>query len=89
MTGSLSGPISSRWTFVSAAASLRPPTAKHQIAAALAQGPAQVREALQHELRAWSRRMTPVEQPVVEAEERDHAVGLRERGVQRGMVVNA
>src|SRR5687768_11381106 len=61
--------------------------AHDQVGAAPAQRAAQVRQALEHELRAGTRGVAAVHEPVVEAEDRDHPLGCRHRSPQRRVVV--
>jgi hypothetical protein len=62
---------------------------EHEAAAALAQRGVEVAQRLEHELRARTRRMAPMQQPVVEAEDGDDAIVLLERPAQRRMIVHA
>ncbi len=63
--------------------------ADDQAAAALAQRRVEVAQGLEHELRARARRVAPVEQAVVEAEDRHDPLVLLERRPQRRLVVDA
>ena len=65
------------------------PAADHEARPAPAELAVEVGEALEQELGARPGRVAPVQEPVVEAERRDDAVGLVERGPQRRVVADA
>ncbi len=65
------------------------PAADHEARPAPAELAVEVGEALEQELGARPGRVAPVQEPVVEAEDRDDAVGLVERRPQRRVVADA
>jgi hypothetical protein len=64
---------------------LRRAVAQHQPA----EPPVQIRQALEHELRARTRGVAAAEQPVVEAEHRHDPLAAIERRAQRRVIVHA